>query len=68
MSGFKEPGFADRQKAAAKARANILEKFRARPSADDPEVKAREAERAQIAANRARVREARRHQSQRSPR
>lgn len=59
MSGFKEPGFADRQKAAARARANILEKFRARPSADDPEVKAREAERAQIAANRNRAREAR---------
>ncbi len=42
MSGFKEPGFADRQKAAAQARANILEKFRARPGADDPAVKARE--------------------------
>jgi len=59
MSGFKEPGFADRQKAAAKARANILEKFRARPSADDPAVRAREAERAQLATNRAKAREAR---------
>ena len=59
MSGFKEPGFADRQKAAAQARANILEKFRARPGADDPAVKAREAERAQIAANRAKAKETR---------
>jgi hypothetical protein len=59
MSGFKEPGFADRQKAAAKARANILEKFRARPGADDPTVKAREVERAEIAANRAKAKQAR---------
>ena len=59
MSGFKEPGFADRQKAAAQARANILEKFKARPAADDPTVKAREAERAEAAANRAKAKEAR---------
>ena len=46
MSGFKEPNFADRQKAAAEARQKILDKFRARPAADDPAIKAREAERA----------------------
>lgn len=59
MSGFKEPNYADRQKAAAEARQRILDKFRARPSADDPAVKEREAERATIAANRAKAKEAR---------
>ena len=59
MSGFKEPNFSDRQKAAAEARQKILDKFRARPSADDPAVKAREAERAEAAANRAKAKEAR---------
>jgi len=59
MSGFKEPNYADRQKAAADARQRILDKFRTRPSADDPAVKAREAERAEIAANRAKAKEAR---------
>ena len=38
MSGFKEVSFADRQKAALEARKNILEKFRAKPGLDDPEV------------------------------
>jgi len=38
MSGFKEPSFADRQKAAQQARQNILNKFRAKPGLDDPEV------------------------------
>src|SRR3978361_1749667 len=42
MSGFKEPGFADRQKAAQESRRNILEKFRAQPGADDPAVKPRQ--------------------------
>ena len=59
MSGFKEPNFADRQKAAAEARQKILDKFRARAAADDPAVVAREAERAQIAASRAKAKEAR---------
>jgi hypothetical protein len=43
MSGFKEPGFADRQKSAQQAKRDILEKFRAQPGPDDP---AREAEKA----------------------
>ena len=38
MSGFKEPNFADRQKAAFEARQNILNKFRAQPGPDDPVV------------------------------
>ena len=58
MSGFKEPNFADRQKAAMQARQNILNKFRAQPGADDPEVKRRQAEREAQAAVRAKAREA----------
>jgi hypothetical protein len=46
MSGFKEPSFTDRQKAAQEARKNILNKFRSQPGPDDPAVKARQAERA----------------------
>src|SRR5258708_12331590 len=38
MSGFKEPNFADRQKAAQQARQNILNKFRSQPGLDDPAV------------------------------
>ena len=45
MSGFKEPSFADRQKAAREARQNILNKFRSQPGPDDPAVKQRQAER-----------------------
>lgn len=56
---FKEPGFADRQKAAMQARQNILNKFRAQPGPDDPEVKRRQAEREAIAAARAQAKEAR---------
>jgi hypothetical protein len=52
MSGFREPGFADRQKAAQEARKNILNKFRSRPGPDDPAVKARQAEREAFAASR----------------
>ncbi|MCX7321256.1 MAG: DUF6481 family protein [Hyphomicrobiales bacterium] len=52
MSGFKTPGFADRQKAAQEARQNILAKFKAQPGADDPAVQARLAERATQAAAR----------------
>lgn len=59
MSGFKEPNFADRQKAAQQARQNILNKFRAQPGADDPAVQARTAERAAIAAAREKAKEAR---------
>ena len=50
MSGFKEPSFADRQKAAQEARKNILDKFRSQPGADDPTVVQRRTEReAQVA-------------------
>lgn len=59
MSGFKEPGFADRQKAAQEARKNILDKFRSQPGPDDPAVKARQAEREAIASARAKVSSAR---------
>jgi hypothetical protein len=59
MSGFKEPSFADRQKAALKAKQDILSKFRAQPGPDDPEVKQRQAEREAQAAVRAKAREAR---------
>src|SRR5205823_3327773 len=59
MSGFKEPSFADRQKAAQQARQNILNKFKAQPSPDDPEVKQRQAEREAQAAARAKAKEAR---------
>jgi hypothetical protein len=59
MSGFKEPGFADRQKAAIEARKNILDKFRAKPGPDDPAVKQRQAEREALAAARDKTRQAR---------
>src|ERR1700744_989428 len=36
MSGFKEPGFSDRQKAAQQAKQNLLNKFRSQPGPDDP--------------------------------
>ena len=50
MSGFKEPGFNDRQKAAQKAKQDLLAKFRAQPGPDDPEVAKRRAEREAIQA------------------
>ena len=59
MSGFKEPDFADRQKAALEARRNLLDKFRAQPAADDPAVVKRRAEREAIAAKREEARQAR---------
>jgi uncharacterized protein DUF6481 len=59
MSGHKEPSFADRQKAAMQARQNILNKFRAQPGPDDPEVKRRQIEREAQAAARAKAKEAR---------
>src|SRR6202045_437941 len=59
MSGFKEPSFADRQKAAQQARQNILNKFRSQPGPDDPAVKQRQAEREAAAAARAKAKLAR---------
>jgi hypothetical protein len=59
MSGFKEPSFADRQKAAIEARKNILNKFKAQPGPDDPAVKARAAEREAQAIARAKAKEIR---------
>src|SRR5215216_3549773 len=59
MSGFKEPSFADRQKAAQQAKQNILNKFRSQPGPDDPAVKQRQAEREAIAAKRAEAKVAR---------
>jgi Family of unknown function (DUF6481) len=59
MSGFKEVNFADRQKAAQQAKQNLLNKFRAQPGQDDPEVAKRRAERQAIAANRERLRQER---------
>jgi hypothetical protein len=59
MKGYKEKTFNDRISAATAARQAALERFRARPSADDPEVVKRREERAAIAAARA-VREAER--------
>jgi len=53
MSRFKEPSFADRQKAAQQAKKDILNKFRAQPGPDDPAVQQRQAERAAQAAARA---------------
>jgi hypothetical protein len=52
MNGFKEPGFSDRQKAALQAKQNLLNKFRAQPGPDDPEVAKRRAEREAVAAKR----------------
>lgn len=59
MSGFKEPGFTDRQKAAQQAKQALLNKFRAQPGPDDPEVARRRAEREAIAANRAKIKQER---------
>ena len=59
MSGFKEPSFADRQKAAREARQNILNKFRSQPGRDDPKVMQRQAEREAQAAERAKAKLAR---------
>jgi hypothetical protein len=59
MSGFKEPSFADRQKAAQQAKQNILDKFRAKPGPDDPEVAQKRAEREALVAARAKAKVAR---------
>lgn len=49
LSIFKGTDFAERRKAAAEAAAAKLEKFKAKPAADDPAVLAREAERKAVA-------------------
>jgi Family of unknown function (DUF6481) len=59
MSGFKEPNFADRQKAAQQARQDILNKFRNQPGPDDPAVMQRRSEREAQAAERAKAKLAR---------
>lgn len=59
MSGFREPGFADRQKAAQDARKNLLNKFKSQPGPDDPAVIARRAEREALATKRAEAKAAR---------
>jgi uncharacterized protein DUF6481 len=59
MSGFKQPSFADRQKAAQQARESLAEKFRAKPGPDDPEVVKKRAEREAIAARREQARQER---------
>lgn len=56
MNGFKEPGFSDRQKAAQQAKQDLLNKFRAQPGPDDPEVAKRRAEREAVAAKREQIR------------
>ena len=59
MSGFKEPSFADRQKAAQEAKQNLLNKFRSQPGPDDPAVKLRQAKREAQVADRAKAKLAR---------
>jgi hypothetical protein len=59
MSGFKEPNFADRQKAAQQAKQDILNKFRNQPGPDDPAVMQRRVEREAQAAERAKAKLAR---------
>ena len=53
MAGFKDQHFNDRRSASADAKKALLEKFRARPASDDPQVQARLAERQKIAEARA---------------
>jgi hypothetical protein len=52
MKGFKEKTFSDRLQEAASARKAALERFRARPAADDPEIVKKREERMAIAAAR----------------
>lgn len=49
MSGYKEGKFSDRAATAAAAKKALVEKFKAKPPADDPAVLARQAERKAIA-------------------
>ena len=55
MPGFKDPTFADRIEAAAKAKQALLERFKTQPAQDDPERQARIAERQRIANEQAAV-------------
>ena len=48
MNGYKSNTFTDRASASAKAKTALLEKFKLKPAADDPEVLARQAERQAI--------------------
>jgi Family of unknown function (DUF6481) len=58
LSGFKDAGFAERQKAAARAKQAHVEKFRAMPGNDDPRiVEMRAARQAVSAAREARAAE-----------
>ncbi len=52
MSFIKNNSFQDRRAAAAAAKKELLAKFAARPAADSPEMLAKQAERARIAAER----------------
>jgi hypothetical protein len=52
MNSFKQKTFSDRLVAAANARQATLQRFRARPGADDPAVVAQRAARREIAAAR----------------
>jgi hypothetical protein len=56
MRGFKQPSFADRQKAAQQARESLAEKFRTKPGPDDPEVVKKRLEREAVAARREQAR------------
>lgn len=58
MGSFKDPTFADRIDAAAKAKQALLERFKTQPL-NDPERLARQAERMRIANERAAVKRAR---------
>jgi hypothetical protein len=53
MKGFKEKTFSDRLQEAADARKSALERFKARPDPNDPEVVKRREERLKIAQARA---------------
>ena len=48
MTGYKNNTFSDRASASAKAKTALLEKFRAKPSPDDPEMQRKQAERQAI--------------------
>jgi hypothetical protein len=54
MSGYKEKSFNERIQSAQAAKKASLEKFKAKPAADDPAVLARQAALKEIAENRAR--------------
>jgi hypothetical protein len=53
MAGFKDNNFIERRDAALKAKQELLEKFKARPAADDPRLLKLAEERRQIAEARA---------------